>query len=67
MKCSGVLLTTQFDYQKSLGICDALLCMSVTLQNALESGQEARIVQTDFNAVFDWVNRKVLYKWTPHG
>ena len=30
--------------------------MSHTLQSALESGQEARIVQTDFSAAFDRVN-----------
>ena len=41
---SGVLLTTQFAYQKGLGTCDALLCVSHTLQSALESGEEARIV-----------------------
>ena len=32
------------------------LCMSQTLQSALESGQEARIVQIDFSAAFDRVN-----------
>ena len=42
---SGVLPTTQFAYRKGLGTCDALLCVSHTLQSALESGQEARIVQ----------------------
>ena len=36
--------------------CDALLYMSYTLQSALESGQEARIVQIDFRAAFDRVN-----------
>ena len=43
MDCSGVLPTTQFAYRKGLGTCDALLCVSHTLQSALESGQEARI------------------------
>ena len=56
MECSGVLPTTQFAYRKSLGTCDALLCVSHTLQSALESGQEARIVQIDFSAAFDRVN-----------
>ena len=42
---SGVLATTQFAYRKDLGTCDALLCVSHVLQSALESGQEARIVQ----------------------
>ena len=55
MERSGVLPTTQFAYQKCLCTCDALLCVSHTLQSALESGQEARIVQIDFSAAFDRV------------
>ena len=55
MERSGVLPTTQFVYRKGLGTCDALLCVSNTLQSALESGQEARIVQIDFSADFDMV------------
>ena len=47
MERSGVLPTTQFAYRKGQGTCDALLCVSHTLQTALESGQEARIVQID--------------------
>ena len=62
MELSGVLLTTQFAYRKGLGTCDALLCVSHTLQCALERGQEARIVQIDFRAAFDRVNhRGILY------
>ena len=38
MECSGVLPTTQFAYPKGLGTCDALLCVSHTLQSALENG-----------------------------
>ena len=46
-----------------LSTCDALLCMSHTLQSALESGQEARVVQIDFSATFDRVNHLgILYK-----
>ena len=45
MERNGVLPTTQFSYQKGLGTCDALLCVSHTLQSALESGQEAWIVR----------------------
>ena len=56
MERSGVLPTAQFAYQKGLGTCDALLCVSHALQSALESGQEARIVQIDFSASFDRVN-----------
>ena len=63
MECSGVLPTTQFAYRKDLGTCDTLLCVSHTLQSALESGQEARIVQIDFSAAFDRVNHQgILYK-----
>ena len=58
MECSGVLPTTKFSSRKGLGTCDALLCVSSTLQSALESGQKARIVQIDFSAVFDRVNHQ---------
>ena len=58
MEYSGVLPTTQFPYRKGLGSCDALLCSSHTLQNALESGQDASIVQIDFSAAFDRVNHQ---------
>ena len=44
MERSGVLPTSQFAYRKGLGTCDALLCVSDTLQSGLESGQEARTV-----------------------
>ena len=50
-----MLPTTQFAYRKGLDTCDALLCVSHTLQSALESGQEARIVQIDFSVAFDRV------------
>ena len=53
MEHCGLLPTTQFTYRKGLGTCDALLYVSHTLQSALESGQEARIVQIDFSAAFD--------------
>ena len=46
-----------------MGTCDALLCVSHMLQSALESVQEARIVQIEFSAAFDRVNhRGILYK-----
>ena len=42
--------------------------MSHTLQSALESGQEARIVQIDFSAAFDRViYRGFLYKLSSVG
>ena len=63
MERSGVLPTAQFAYRKGLGTCDALLCVSHALQIALESGQEARIVQIDFSVAFDRVNHQgILYK-----
>ena len=63
MELCGVLPTIQFAYRKGLCTCDALLCVSHTLQSALESGQEAWIVQIDFCAAFDIVNHQgILYK-----
>ena len=56
MECSGELPTTQFAYRKFLETCDALLWMSHTVQTALDSGEEAWIVQIDFSATFDRVN-----------
>ena len=68
MKHCGVLPTTQFAYRKGLGTCDALLCVSHTLQSALESGQEATIVQIDFSAVFDRVKHQgILYRLSSVG
>ena len=59
MERSFVLLTTQFAYRKGLGTCDALLCVSHTLQSV----QEARIVQIDFSAAFDRVyHHGILYR-----
>ena len=55
MERSGVVPTIQFAYRKGLGTCDALLWVSHTLQSALESGQQARNVQIDFNAAFHMV------------
>ena len=64
VECSGVLpTTTQFSYRKGLGTCDALLCMSHTLQSVLESGKDAWIVQIDFSAAFDRVNHQGILYW----
>ena len=68
MEHCGVLPTTQFAYRKGLGSCDALLCVSHTLQSALDNGQEARIVQIDFSAAFDRVNHQgILYRLSSVG
>ena len=62
MERNFVLPTTQFADRKGLGTCDALLCLSHTLQSVLESGEKARIVQLDFSAAFNRVNhQEVLY------
>ena len=62
MEHSGVLPTRQFAYRKGLCTCDALLFVSHTLKSALDSGQEARIVQIDFSGAFDMVNHQgILY------
>ena len=58
MERCGVVPTTQFAYRKGLGTANALLCVSHTLKNALESGQEARMVQIDFSAAFARVNHQ---------
>ena len=43
-------------------------CVSHTLQSALESRQEARIMQIDFSAPFDLVNHQaILYKLSSVG
>ena len=42
--------------------------MSHALQNALESGQEARIVPIDFSVAFDRVNhQEILYRLFSEG
>ena len=58
MERSGVLPTTQFAYRDGLCTCDALLCVSHTLQSAVKSGQVATIVQIDFSAAFERVNHR---------
>ena len=58
-----MLPTTQFAYREVLGTRGALLLVSHTLQSALVSESEARIVQVDFTASFDRVNhQRILYK-----
>ena len=56
VESSGVLPTTKFAYRKDPGTCDVLSCMFHTLQSALESRREGRIVKNDFIAASDSVN-----------
>ena len=48
----------QFAYRKGLGACDALLYVSQTLQSALDSGQEVRIMQIAFSVAFYNINHQ---------
>ena len=57
IECWDVLPTNWFSNRKGQDTCDAILCMSHTLQNALEMGQEAKDVQIDFSAAFGRVQR----------
>ena len=52
--------TLQFGFRKGLGTCDALLTISHTVQRALDSGGEVRMVGLDFSAAFDRVNHEAL-------
>ena len=68
MESSGVLPTSKFACRKGLGTCDALLCVSHTLQGSLDSGQEEMIVQIYFSAAVDGVNHQgILYKLCSEG
>ena len=44
MERSGVLPTTKFAFRKGQGTCEALLCVSHTLQNELENLPDAMII-----------------------
>ena len=61
MECSGEVQTTQFAFQKGLGTCGAVLCMSHALESALESGQKAIIIQIDFRTEFDRMNHQGIH------
>ena len=63
MECSGVLPTTQFAHRKGLGTAMHFCACHIHHKVALDSGQEAMIVQIDFSAAFDRVNQQgILYK-----
>ena len=53
MGITGMLPTTEFVYKKNLSSTDARMCISHTLQNALQSWQDRSIVLIGFRAAFD--------------
>ncbi|MEO1808644.1 MAG: reverse transcriptase family protein, partial [Bacteroidota bacterium] len=55
-----LLSRCQYAYRKQLGTCDALLDLTCDIQDNLDKGFEARLVQIDFSAAFDRVNHKAL-------
>ena len=57
-----MLPTTKFANRTGLGT-SALLCVSHTLQRALDRGLEAWIFQIDFSASFNRVNHNVILFW----
>ena len=57
---NSLLPTHQFGFRKGLGTCDALLTISDSVQKALDSGMEARIIGLDFSSAFDCVNHEAL-------
>ena len=63
MESSGVLPTTQFAYRKGPVPGTHFCVCRIHCKVHLKSGQEAKIVQIDFSAAFDMVNRQgILYK-----
>ena len=58
MECRGGVQPKHFYYKKCLGAFNALLCVALNLQGAMEIGQEARII-----VVFDKdKNQEILFK-----
>ena len=55
-----MLPTTRFAYRK-VWVPVIFLCLSNTLQSALERGQDSRIVQIDFSAAYDRVNNQGIH------
>ena len=62
LESAGILPDSQYGFRKGLGTTDALLHASHVLQSALDHGHEAKIVQIDFSAAFDRVNKGLLFK-----
>ena len=46
MECRGVLPTTKLAYIKGFDICDTILCMAHTLQNAMERGRRQELFRS---------------------
>ena len=53
---NSILPPSQFSFSSGLGICDALLTLSHSLQIALDKGMEGKLVQLEFSAAFDRVS-----------
>ena len=71
MEHCGVLPTTQFAYRKGLGTCDALLCVSHTLQSGRavhwRAGRTPGL-QINYSAAVDRVNHQgILYRLSSVG
>ena len=63
MASRGVHPNTQFAQRKGLSVLVMPFGVSHTLHIALESGQEDRIIQINFNATSDRANHKeILFK-----
>ena len=60
LEANAYLPSSQYAYRKKLGTCDALLDISSLVQENLDKGFETCIVQIDFSAAFDLVNRRAL-------
>ena len=60
MERSGLFPIHQYAYRKGIGTCDALLDIVCSGQRELDGGRELALVQLDFSADFDRVNRRGL-------
>ena len=61
IECSGLLSTIQFAYWKDLGICDALLCVSIHSKMHLREGRRLRSYR--MISAQPLIRQGVLYKF----
>ena len=52
LESNNPLPPSQFSYRRGLGTCEVLLTLSHSLQDALDSDIEGRLVQLDISAAF---------------